>query len=80
MSNLDGAVEAVQSMFGLQGDRQLNPAIIEGFPEYVYVSISEREPVIGGPAFVVDISNWHVHKVPGSLPPRLNCQNIRNAV
>lgn len=72
------AVDRVARVAGLSPER-LSWATIEDFPGLVYVTVRDAggEPLVGGEAFVVDAEDGTVHRVPASVPPRVNCRNVR---
>lgn len=50
---------------------------VEGFPDYCYAVVyNGLDPVVGGPAFVVEKDTLTVHEVSGSVPPHVNCQTV----
>lgn len=72
------AVDRVARATGLPPEG-LAGATIEDFPGLVYVTARDAggDPLVGGEAFVVDADDGAVHRVPASVPPRVNCRNVR---
>ena len=60
-----------------EADR-LHSSRVEGFPDYVYVTMeSTDDPIVGGISYVVDLREEKVHPRSASVPPRVNCENVR---
>ena len=60
-------------------DAVLAASEIDGFSEFVYVtSLVDDMPAIGGNAYVVQVANGTVHVCSASVPPRINCQTVRD--
>jgi len=72
------AVAAVRAQVELDAGAELIATALPAFPEFWYVTIQEGgRPAIGGTAFVVERDSNRVTEVPGSRPPRVNCEAVR---
>ena len=75
------AVAAVHAQVELAGGAELIATALPDFPEFWYVTSQEGgHPTIGGTAFVVERHSKLVTEVPGSRPPRLNCEDVRRSL
>lgn len=76
----EDAVAAVRSHAKLESAVELIATSLPDFPEFWYVtSQDDGRPTVGGVAFVVDRDLQQVTEVPGSRPPRVNCEEVRQA-
>jgi hypothetical protein len=64
----------LKERFPWLSERQLSIAVLDDYPNLRYVTILDEhdEPLIGGPAYVVNPSANQVVKVSASRPPRTN--------
>lgn len=80
MTDLDAAsaIEAVRDLGTVDNGVQLTASQVPDFPEFWYVTGEEGgKPLIGGSAFVVERTTGQAIEVPGSRPPRVNCESVR---
>lgn len=76
----DDAVQAVRSRSNMALAGELTAQEVPNYPEYWYISMIDNEaPLIGGTCFVVSRADGLVTEVPGSKPPRLNCEAVRQS-
>lgn len=79
-STADEAVAAVRAQVELADRAELIATALPDFPEFWYVTGQDGgRPTIGGTAFVVARDSKQVTEVPGSRPPRLNCEDVRHS-
>jgi len=73
------ALAAVRAAYPSNDDAELVAAEVDGFPEFVYVTrLARGRAGFGGEALVVRVGDGTIDVCSGSMPPRVNCQRVRD--